>query len=496
MTVTSYPLLYNAAYQIGRYIAANPKKTYQMARAVYNALPTIHREKNGFLKPRAKTTTTTTARKSYTAPATTVKYRYAKRPYHYRRRKLKKTARIARRQAGRVKKNNIYNRRKKNMRLYNKGILALQQRLQSGGQLPHQTFARMFWRGSNTCYFTVADIVGTPSAFTIGHVNRRSFCLNQLARSPNLDAQVNTSTSTGFNHLVTYANIWRTLYEEYQVRGAKIKIKISPNFYPSVIGTISPVTSQDNHVPLNAQPGYWYIRVYYNRAADSSATTYDSVGKPIVASVSTSIDDKTENWNNLREFLSDPTVTYRRDTTQIRTKLHLHTDNTDIGDAAISSTQLPNNAGATYEIEKSNKSVYLSTVFSARKHFMDKNVNRNQPWFTWNDQLPDHNQFNIRFGYIGFDSTGQVAYHTPLDRDFKRFVEVEIDYFVALRKPRIDPHDKFLPVESAGKFIADNIEEEDNIEGLEEDAFSDLEEEFDPEPYEEPPEEMMALLDL
>lgn len=96
MTVTS-PFLYNAAYQIGRYIVSNPKKTYKMARAVYNALPTFHREKNGFLKPRAKTTTTTIARKSYTAPATTVKYRYAKRPYHYRRRKLKKTARIARR---------------------------------------------------------------------------------------------------------------------------------------------------------------------------------------------------------------------------------------------------------------------------------------------------------------------------------------------------------------------------------------------------------------
>lgn len=489
MPIKNYPYLYNAAYQVGRYIASNPKKSYQMARAVYNALPAVHREKRGFLKPRTKTTTT--VRRRYAAPTSTVRYRYAKRPYHYRRR-YKKTARIARRYTGRVKKNNIYNRRKKNMRLYNKGVLALQQRLQSGGELPNQTFARMFWRGSNTCQFSVANIVGTPSNATVNNVLMRSFTLNQLSHSPNMHAAYWTSTANGFNHQVTYANLWRTLYEEYQVRGAKIKIKISPNFYPSTISTTETTSSQDNHVPLNAQPGYWYIRVHYNRAADSSATTYDSVGKPILPQLSTSVDDKAEDWPSLREFLSDPTVTYRRDTTQIRTKLHLHrgTDGGNIAHDANSVTQLPNNAGATYEIEKSNKSVYLSTIFSARKHFQDNNVNRNQPWSDWNTSLPDHNQFNVRFGYIGFDASGQIAYHIPLDRDHRRFVEVEIDYFVALRNPRVQPHDKFLPVESAGR--AANLEDIEELDDIE-DTFSDFDE---PEPYDEPPEEMMALLEL
>lgn len=159
------PNLYAHAIEVAKHALENRDQVAEMARSVYNAMPSFGLRSGGMRRyiRRRLPRPIPRRRRFYKVR------RPVRRRKPLRRRVLKKTARIARRYTGRVKKNNVYNRRKKNMRLYNKGALSLQQRLQNGGQLPQQTFARMFWRGSNTCYFSVASS-GTPSNTTINNV--------------------------------------------------------------------------------------------------------------------------------------------------------------------------------------------------------------------------------------------------------------------------------------------------------------------------------------
>lgn len=407
------------------------------------------------------------------------KLRY--RPVRKLRTQKKKKANQVNRLVGKTR-TNIYNKYSKRMRRGNKGKLSLQQRLQSGMSLPNTTFAKLHWRGSSMMGFHTCTPGVVPSDATRRFVDTRSFCLNDLSSPPSF------AGSPEFQHHVTYSRMWNQLYKEYQVFGAKAKFRLTAPLLPKYLSATKNAVdnSNDSTVPFNAQPGYWYVRAYYTRRSNDTGVP-DSVGHPITRGT-TALDDKTEEyWGSLREFLTDPTVTYIKDKTNIRSKIHVHssakitgqegdTSSVDFGDKVTSTS---------YEIETSTKPVTLSVNFSAKKHFEDKNPMTNGPWKDWDNPLAQNDQFNVRLGYIGFDETGSVAYHVPVDRSQSRFVEVDISYFVGFRHPLITPHDE--PTLPARLLIGDN----DNEIG-----YEIIDEKDIPEPYEEPPEEMMALLEL
>lgn len=434
MTVNSNSLL-NTAID---YAVRNPQKVYKAATLAYKAGSSVYKALS--------------SRKPTTAPRTVTYNRFigsrvlsSNRKRIYRKiRKVRKTKKINRLVGKPVPRKSIYSRRTKTMRQYNTGKLSLQQRLQNGGALPNTTFARMFWRGSCGTEFSTRNPlapVGNSQA-----VESRTLCLNDISSPPVY------SVIPQMQHGVTYAPLWKTLYERYLVLGATCKIKINTQYYPYMLADMATGSSNPTiyanklNVPANAQPGYWYVRAYYKRAAVAGGDP-TPVGHPIVQG-SSADDPKTEAlWPNLREFLSDPTVTFKKDTTNIRTKLHVHSNanvynSTDGSNAVISPS-----TGTSYEIETSTKPVYLSCNFSAKKHFQDKNPLRNQPFNEWDTNLSTDHRFQIRFGYIGFSLNGNVSYHIPIDRNFHRMVEYEIQYFVALRDPRINPHDPIIPVD-------------------------------------------------
>lgn len=352
-----------------------------------------------------------------------------------------------------VPKKSVYERKRKTMRRYNSGKLSLQQRLQNGGALPNTTFARLFWRGSRAIAFgCIAP--GAPVGTSSAQVRIRTMCLNDISQSPNYAASLNQP--------ITYAPMWKSLYNKFLVLGAKLKVKINPTYYPERFATTTNTDStSDSKVPRDAQPGYWYIRAYYKRNKDGEG----EVGHPIKPSADGEDPHQENWWPNLREFLSDPTVTYVKDVTNVKTKMHVH-HTANILDNASGPISNPPTTNFSYEIETSTKPVYLTCNFSAKKHFQDKNTLTDRDFISWDESLAIDQRFEVRFGYIGFNSVGNVAYHIPIDRNTNRMCEMEVQYFVALREPKITPHDDTIPASSAR--IA----------------------------YEEPDEEMMAILDL
>lgn len=331
-----------------------------------------------------------------------------------------------------------YNVKSKRMRRNNKGTLSLQDRLQSGKSLPNVTFARLFWRGSGNVAF---QGVGKEAINRPNGLNDLYYTLNDITNSPSWSYQTN------LNHGVTYAPLWQSLYREYMVYGAKINFKISPTIlsdFKSNLPNPTPNTGTDSSVPANAQPGYWYVRAYYHR--NPTVTTPEPVGDFMDRSPSNDL-GRENHWPNLRSFLSDPTVTYKKDTTVVRTQLQIQAPYglTTSGGTNIQGTipTIPS-ATTTTVIESSTKPVTLSVNYSAKKHHSVMNPAQDLNWNNFATSPNEISSFSVRIGYIGFHNDGTVAYHSPIDRNFKRFVETEVQYFVSFRGPKIDPHDSAI----------------------------------------------------
>lgn len=326
-----------------------------------------------------------------------------------------------------------YNVKSKTMRRNNKGKLSLQDRLQSGKSLPNTTFARLFWRGSEAVNLGAS---GSTVVSRFASLNSLNYTINDLGSSPSW------STNTNMQHGVTYAPLWQSLYNEYMVYGAKINIKLSPMYTPTYMSNLSHLTSGvSNSVPADAQPGYWYARAYYQR---NPSNIPEAVGHPILRSPTLDV-QKEDYWPSLREFLSDPTVTYVRDTTNIKTKIHLHSSSAKLDYASTTAVNLVPTTNTSYEIETTNRPINLTVNYSAKKHHSVKNPAQDLKWSSFGSSMPEDYQFNVRFGYIGFDSTGKFAYHSPVDRRYLRFCEAEVQYFVSFRGPRVSPHDIAIP---------------------------------------------------
>lgn len=462
------------------YAAANPDKVIKTANSLYDFGAKVYRD---FNQPTAKSAPQVTYNKVF-VPRT-----YSRRTYPrtFRRtytaykkkftrpvqRKYRKKAKLNKLVGKPVGRKSIYNKRAKKMRTYNTGKLSLQSRFQNGGSLPNTTFARLFWRGSQTCNFSNLKFNATAGTAS-QDVQSRTYCLNDISLSPSY------SNLAVMKHTVTYAPIWKSLYKQYIILGATAKFKINPSFYPTSYSTsgLPPGASQQApQVPRNAQPGYWYVRAYYKRSTPYLSDDGAVVGHPISPSPNSTVaDPKTEIlWPTLREFLSDPTVTYKKDKTNVRSKLHVHT----AGDIyANSPSAMPSgpSTGVSYEIETATRPVYLKVNFSAKKHFQDKNILRNGSWIDWDENLPESERFQVRFGYIGFANNGTTSYHVPIDRNMDRFVETEIQYFVGLRDPLVNPHSEQLSNISMAR---------EAIEQLPDTFDEELESEYDPDEFDE-----------
>jgi len=423
----------NTLYNYGR----KAYSAYSLGSQVYNAI-----------RPHLAASKPVTVKRTTKAKVKSVK-RLFKRTT-----KAKKVAKLV----GSIPRKSVYSKKSKKMRRFNKGKLSLQTRLQAGQSLPNTTFAKLFWRGSMVMSM-ISKNPGAPNnnSYT-GPTHGRTLCLNDISQSPSFNSNIDQE--------VTYAPMWQSLYEKFLVLGSKCKIKINPAFYPSTIqSSTNDIATYDSRVPVNAQPGYWYVRCYYERGSEDQGTGSEIVGHPILYNDIN--DPMSENWwPSLREFLSDPTVTFKKDPTQLRTKLHLHSaGNLYDGTTTAQSTVTDR---FSYEIETNTKPVTLSVNFSCKKHFEDKNPLRNRPFTTWDQQLADPYRFKVRFGYIGFDSTGKIAYHVPIDRNQNRFVELEVEYFVAFRDPKITPHMTVAQAQAA-MFQNTTSQQEKNIQPYEED---------------------------
>lgn len=279
--------------------------------------------------------------------------------------------------------------------------------------------------------------------------------------------------------------------------------------------------SQSFFVPSNAMYGFWYCRYRYNRSTDGVTVPSDVVGHPITANDATL-------WQNMRDFMADASVTWKRDKLPRVTNMSVSVPNyipatndevmspeyyksnvnggviqpevtaslgpmaplfryangegvdpypsgplKRLNSQALFDTRLTdkiNTAGApiegpasaygwptttTYEVSYSNMPVRWTVKYSARKHLMDTNLYRNGIWQPLTppaniERLPGDKAFYVKFGYVAFDATGKLCFTVPIDRIALRQVEAEIQYFITLRDPLVEPWRKPTNVEYPG----------------------------------------------
>lgn len=271
------------------------------ANAAANAL-TVGKEVYGATKRLYDSIKTT---KSSAAPPkrmrSMVRSRRSYKPSRSHKRSYKRKRRSTRRYGrGRVHPHHKtrFHKRSKRMRLYNKGKLRLEKKLTTGQYFPAQTTCRMNFRASKMCLFS-------------NYVNEnlsRTFVMNSVTYFTNYGG---TFGPGGWR----YYNFWTGLYRDYAVLGAKIYVTIKPNLYPIHLFGLRSGSGTLDGPPTEAQPGFWYVRVRYMRdmAADAGTEYSNVIGHPMA--------DNNENWwPNQRAFCEDPTVTWVRDKSAVKSK--------------------------------------------------------------------------------------------------------------------------------------------------------------------------------
>lgn len=363
------------------------------------------------------------------------------------------------------KARSIYNKRRKGQRLYNVGKFNLMKNISSGGRLPFETTCVMFYRHQQEQTF-------------------RNTALENKNRTLNMNTirypLANTSDMAGGVELNKYQwiGMLRQMYQEYCITGAKVLIEIKPivwNYFlitsQKTVGVDPENIEQDYTVPANITFGYWYVRVFYRKKNGALQIDQDmNVGgfmntpnTPTMAGVGTE-----RIWRTRRDFLSDPTVSYVRDRTTKREKIHQSVNNPSLIGAGIGGNGTSSAFGASastqgterieYEMERDTRTITLKQYFSYRKHIGDKNWRNNITWYpigtgevdASGPSFPDN--FQCRIGYIGFTGDGSSSYHVPIDRNNKRDVTWNMTCRIRLRKPRLGP-DGALQVQG----FADNM---------------------------------------
>jgi hypothetical protein len=312
----------------------------------------------------------------------------------------KRMRRRTRKRAGR----SIYNRRSKRMRPFNRGALSLQSKLMNGVSLPYQTAVSLYFRGTSAVLF---NNVPTSNA-------SRTFCLNSIMYA-------SRSTIPIFNYSGwRYLDMWKMLYRKYCIIGSRITATIHRS------NSTNSAMSGLNYT--GEYPGYWYVRCFYYRDFD----TTQAVGHPI-----TPLTPQSEAlWENRRDFIADPTVTFVQETRPRTNKVGYLGGPT----TTTSSNPLLPSLNTYVEMEYNTKTIRLSANFSLRKHFATNNPLRDMPFLLWNDDFLNSSQaFYVQFGFIAFDAAGTVSAHTPFDRQPQRNLTIDIRTKAVLREPLIGP---------------------------------------------------------
>lgn len=323
-----------------------------------------------------------------------------------RKRRFRRSRRSKRFRRSKTSVGRATNRKRGTMRSFNKGRLSLQTKLMNGASLPYQTSVKMNFRATGTMSF-----MNTPSQNAF-----RSFMLNSTNLcSPEFAATV------PFKSGWRYLDMWKSLYSNYLITGARMNISIAKAGF------------QHNLQPLSSigdYPGYWYARVYYRRG---TTLTGNTVGHPIGYTVATGGTEAL--WTNRREFLSDPTVSYVMDGRPKVVKTgYVGPSSSDLG-----MTEMIPSASTYVEFETKTNVVKLKVLFSARKHFQNKNYIDEQQVNPWANSPNSVFHFFARIGYVAFDDGGYISKHIPMDRDPLRTVTIDHSVRMILRNPIVGP---------------------------------------------------------
>lgn len=376
------------------------------------------------------------------------------------------------------------------MRRNNTGKFNVNRIMRTGHSLPQTAFGTCKIVVANQQHFLSGEVNTNTNTAAGLHVNdgRRTLVLTNL-QSPYSWWQ----DQSLLQHIRAYG-LFRLLYKQYLVLGAKVKIRLTPGILPLRyssgglfadyhIATNPPLGMPNmaaisapensgcyweqklNNNPysfpagletqafFNTNPNiYWYVRVRVESFGDDGTVQTTSseveIGHRMLANVTvdgnhrifTEGDRNTCPWASLPDFLGDRTVSYSRDRKRWTTSSGVT--------AQGFNKDLVGLQGGLFSGTQSGRSpaTIIRYNMSLRKLTKDKNVMRvDSPfWRNLTDSklsaLPfqvgnmPRQEVVIRYGCIWFDPhTGLPQYHYPYPVGFN--AQTEIDYYCAWRKP-------------------------------------------------------------
>ena len=175
------------------------------------------------------------------------------------------------------------------MRPFNKAPFTISKFLSSGAPLPKMTFCRLRFYSQKQVSFD-----GT----SVGKA-QRVLIPNSIADQW-LHGMQDTNPQGG---TWLYLDVFKTFYRYYLCLGSKTKITIQRMLYPNFLSSITPSITQSSadQVFCPTTVGYWYVRCNYIRNGEQIGRAISPDGL------------FTENWRTLQQFMSDPTITYFKD---------------------------------------------------------------------------------------------------------------------------------------------------------------------------------------
>lgn len=413
----------------------------------------------------------------------------------------------------------------------NRGKLSLERRMRSGETLPNVTTTKFMYRAAGHINVGSGPYTSSlsPELFEQTSVADQIFCISDLD-GPLIKVTNDMSTASGTQLSAiqnpAWFDLWSHLYSEYLVTGAKFHCYLKRPLYPSSVSiptSNAGVDSSDTFTTAKQKPnvthGFWYIRYRYAKhdnhivnGVTPLPTAPQFVGHPFQQSHGQT---ELHHWQTMKEFQSDPTVTWIRDKLPKATTMQYSRPLTftNHGPPLVNDVNLPlfpmtagflTNTGhvntgpsfgditktmeapsITYQLQLSNKGVRLIGAFSMRKHWGYKD--NLELWGNWkpmtrplsgrkeyldladlNSSYLDH---LLMIGYVGFDSMGVPITTIPADGFPMRHMELTAQYKVHLRGPKVGPWDQEAFSEAARALNAGvpsslDVELEDEEEDL------------------------------
>lgn len=327
--------------------------------------------------------------------------------------------RASRRTPSRSRRPNFQRRRMK-MRPFNKAPFTISKFLSSGAPLPKMTFCRLRFYSQKQVSFD-----GT----SLGKA-QRVIIPNSIADQW-LHGMQDTNPQGG---TWLYLDVFKTFYRYYLCLGSKTKITIQRMLYPNFLTSITPsiTASSADQVFSPTTVGYWYVRCNYIRNGEQIGRAISPDGL------------FTENWRTLQQFMSDPTITYFKDSgvgKRVKTGFVMGAASPGFPQPSAPLSEQENKFYVEYE--SYNKTVTFSVGFSYKRHFQDFNPLKNGNFIDFDNSIAIDNQFRLYVGYIAFAGDNVFFSQTPVDRDPRRLMSVDTNMYIAVTSPVITPQTEF-----------------------------------------------------